>query len=75
MLVEQMPVAEIVVEPRLRSIDLARVADLVDSIQRLGLRTPITIRIVPNRAGNDGIMYAEVPVLGRGFIGWRRRGL
>ena len=55
--------ANIIIGARLRShIDPERVQALADSIQKLGLRTPITIRTVA-KMEIDGAMEEDVPVL------------
>jgi hypothetical protein len=78
MIIEQMPVPAIVIEHRSRGLDTAKVDELVTSIQRLGLRTPITVRIAHDRTDDDGVLYSEVAVLVAGrhrleaarILGW-----
>ncbi|HVJ31629.1 MAG TPA: ParB/RepB/Spo0J family partition protein [Terriglobia bacterium] len=61
--VRSIAAGNIVVAKRLRShIDPSRVQSLADSIQKLGLRTPITIRTVA-KMEIDGVTEEDVPVL------------
>lgn len=63
MIIELVPVSGIVIDHRLRRLDTAKVNDMVASIQRIGLRTPITVRIVSERLDDHGVIHHEVPVL------------
>jgi ParB-like chromosome segregation protein Spo0J len=67
MLVEAMPVDGIVVGKRFRQIDLEWVNALAQSISTVGLRTPITVRILPEILGADGVALQDVPVLVAGL--------
>ena len=66
MQVEQIDIADIVIGKRARSVDPERVASLKASIAALGLRTPITVRVVPEMVV-DGVTTSEVPVLVTGL--------
>jgi len=61
-MIESCPVDSIVVGERRRSADETKVEVLAESIARIGLHTPITIRIVPSMVV-DGAECDDVPVL------------
>lgn len=66
MQVEMIDIADIVIGERARSFDLVRVETLKKSIDQLGLRTPVTVRVVPEMVVK-GIATSEVPVLVAGL--------
>lgn len=61
--VERIPVSGVRVGSGRRHVDAARVAELTASIQSMGLRTPITVRIVPEMVDDDGVVCEDVPIL------------
>jgi ParB family transcriptional regulator, chromosome partitioning protein len=67
MLVEAMPVDGIVVGKRFRQVDQEWANALAQSISTVGLRTPITVRILPEILGADGVALQDVPVLVAGL--------
>src|ERR1700729_4150442 len=67
MLIEAMPVDGIVVGKRFRQTDQEWVNALAQSISTVGLRTPITVRIMPEILGADGVALQDVPVLVAGL--------
>src|SRR5262245_12637498 len=50
MKIKSLPVDQIIVGHRLRSLDVQKVRDLEESIKPLGLKTPITVRVSDGRA-------------------------
>lgn len=61
---EKIGVADVWVGDRLRPVNPEQVSDLVKSIQQLGgLRTPITVRIIAEMVGDDGVVTESVPAL------------
>jgi ParB family chromosome partitioning protein len=61
--VERIPVSGVRVGLGRRHVDAARVTELTASIQSMGLRTPITVRIVPEMVDDDGVVCEDVPIL------------
>lgn len=61
--VERIPVSGVRVGSGRRHVDAARVTELTASIQSMGLRTPITVRIVPEMVDDDGVVCEDVPIL------------
>lgn len=53
----------VLVVDRARTLREDAVAPLIESMRRVGLRTPITVRIEDERADADGVITADVPVL------------
>ena len=66
LIIEEILVSGIIIDRRQRSLDVAKVNELAASIQKIGLRTPITVRIVHDILGDDGRMCSEVPMLATG---------
>lgn len=61
--VERLAPDAIAVGDRKRKVDPASVERLKESIQKLGLRTPITVRIVDGFVDTDGVVVDGQPVL------------
>lgn len=53
----------IAVPPKRRAVDPAAVDRLVESIRAIGLRTPITVRLVDDFVDTDGVIVDGQPVL------------
>ncbi len=61
--VEQFSLEAIAVLPGRRKIDPSTVDRLAESIKSIGLRTPITVRLVDGFVDNDGVVVDGQPVL------------
>lgn len=65
---ERMPVDGIQIQGRKRDARPEKVAELADSMRGpLGLRTPITVRIVAEHTDSDGRITCDVPILVAGL--------
>lgn len=67
MIIETMPVNGILVRQRLRVIDNHKVSELAASISLMGLKTPISVRVLPDYTDDDGKNWSGVPVLVAGL--------
>src|SRR5215469_7136722 len=65
--VKSFPPDRIYVGRRVRSLNAERVEALIESIELIGLRSPITVRIIPQVAG-DGTEEGSVPFLVTGLL-------
>jgi ParB family chromosome partitioning protein len=80
MQVETFDVCDIRLGKRLRQADADKVGALAASITAIGLRTPITVRVLDNVADEDGVVTDGVPYLVTGLhrleavrqLGWEK---